>query len=126
MLFGLTIEKIVVLAVVAAMIVGPERLPRYAEMLAQFAGRARAFLASTKARARDELGDDFDGVDWRSLDPRQYDPRRIVRQALLDEPNAGATSDVEAAQAAGAATFAAQLDEITSSPSNPVQRDHSA
>jgi len=35
---------------------------------------------------RDEMGDDFDDVDWRKLDPRQYDPRRIIRDALLDSP----------------------------------------
>ena len=31
------------------------------------------------------MGEDFDDVDWRTLDPRQYDPRRIIREALLDD-----------------------------------------
>lgn len=31
------------------------------------------------------MGEDFDEVDWRTLDPRQYDPRRIIREALLDD-----------------------------------------
>jgi sec-independent protein translocase protein TatB len=35
-----------------------------------------------KQRLREEVGDD---VDWQQLDPRRYDPRRIVREALLDE-----------------------------------------
>src|SRR5512142_1298106 len=35
-------------------------------------------------KVREELGPDFDDVDWRKLDPRQYDPRRIVREALAD------------------------------------------
>jgi sec-independent protein translocase protein TatB len=26
------------------------------------------------------------GVDWEQLDPRRYDPRRIVRDALIEEP----------------------------------------
>ena len=33
--------------------------------------------------AREEMGPDFD-VDWKKLDPRQYDPRRIIREALTD------------------------------------------
>ena len=33
---------------------------------------------------RDEMGPEFDDIDWRKLDPRQYDPRRIVREALSD------------------------------------------
>ena len=37
-------------------------------------------------QVRSELGPEFDDVDWRKLDPRQYDPRRIVREALADLP----------------------------------------
>jgi sec-independent protein translocase protein TatB len=33
---------------------------------------------------KDELGEDFDLDEWRKLDPRQYDPRRIIRDALLE------------------------------------------
>lgn len=78
-------EKIVVIAVIAVIIVGPERLPRYAEGLARLVTRARQWLQGAKTRVRDEMGDDFDDVDWRKLDPRQYDPRRIIRDALLDD-----------------------------------------
>jgi sec-independent protein translocase protein TatB len=39
-----------------------------------------------ETRLRDEMGDDFDAVEWKNLDPRQYDPRRIIRDALKDEP----------------------------------------
>jgi sec-independent protein translocase protein TatB len=28
------------------------------------------------------MGPEFSDVDWRAYDPRQYDPRRIVREAL--------------------------------------------
>ncbi|UYK41219.1 Sec-independent protein translocase TatB [Microbacterium terricola] len=82
---GITIEKLLLLGVIAALIIGPERLPRYAEGLARLTQRARDFLTSTKTRVKEEMGEDFDDVDWRSLDPRQYDPRRIIRQALLDD-----------------------------------------
>ncbi|WP_396643487.1 Sec-independent protein translocase TatB [Microbacterium sp.] len=86
MFFGLTIEKLLLIGVIAALLVGPERLPRYAEGLAKLLGRLREFLRGAKTRVRDEMGEDFDDVDWRRLDPRQYDPRRIIREALLDEP----------------------------------------
>ena len=36
-------------------------------------------------RMREEMGPEFDEVDWRRLDPRQYDPRRIVMDALRDQ-----------------------------------------
>ena len=38
------------------------------------------------------MGPEFDEVDWKKLDPRQYDPRRIIREALLDDDDAGATA----------------------------------
>lgn len=85
MFFGLTIEKLALIGVIAALLVGPERLPRYAEALARLAGRAREFLRGAKTRMREEMGEEFDDVDWRKLDPRQYDPRRIIREALLDD-----------------------------------------
>lgn len=98
MFFGLTVEKLLVIGVIAALLIGPERLPRYAEMLARLTVRAREFMQGARTRVKDEMGPDFDDVDWRKLDPRQYDPRRIIRQALLDDPP---TATVTAAGAAG-------------------------
>jgi len=85
MFFGLTIEKLLVIGVIAAFVVGPERLPKYAEALASFTKRARIWLSTARTRVKDEMGDDFEDLDWRTLDPRQYDPRRIIREALLDD-----------------------------------------
>ncbi|KAA9134785.1 Sec-independent protein translocase TatB [Microbacterium caowuchunii] len=104
MFFGLTIEKLLLIGVIAAFLIGPERLPGYAESLARFAGRARDFLRGAKTRVQDEMGPDFDDVDWRKLDPRQYDPRRIIREALLDDPP---TATVRAAGVAAAVAPAA-------------------
>ena len=100
MFFGLTIEKLLVIGVIAALIVGPERLPRYAETLAQFTMRARDYFRVAKTRVREEMGEDFDAVDWRTLDPRQYDPRRIIKEALLDDAPVPPLRAVTAATAA--------------------------
>ncbi|MCR2784459.1 MULTISPECIES: Sec-independent protein translocase TatB [unclassified Microbacterium] len=103
MVFGLTWEKLLLIAVIAGMLIGPERLPRYAEGLARFTVRAREWVSGAKTRVKDEMGGELDDVDWRKLDPRQYDPRRIIREALLDD---APTPTVRAA-AAGAAISAA-------------------
>jgi sec-independent protein translocase protein TatB len=83
-MFGLTIEKLVVIAVIAAFIIGPERLPLYAGRVAGFVRGLRDLADSAKLRVKEELGDEYDTVEWTKLDPRQYDPRRIVREALSD------------------------------------------
>ncbi|GAA1690440.1 twin-arginine translocase TatA/TatE family subunit [Microbacterium sediminicola] len=85
MFSGLTIEKLMLIALVAGLIIGPERLPRYAAALAQMTRRVRDFARNAGTRVKDEMGEDFDDVDWRTLDPRKYDPRRIIREALLDD-----------------------------------------
>ena len=87
MQFGITFEKLLLIGLIAVLLVGPERLPRYAESVARLARRAGEFLRDTKSRVREEMGPEIDDVDWRKLDPRQYDPRRIIRDALFeDEP----------------------------------------
>jgi sec-independent protein translocase protein TatB len=103
MFFGLTIEKLLLIGLVAGLIIGPERLPRYVESLTGFAKRAREYITSAKSRMKDEMGSDFDDVDWRTLDPRQYDPRRIIREALLDD---APVRTVRAASAAAAVSTA--------------------
>lgn len=86
MFFGYDMEKFLLLLLVAALLIGPERLPRYAEGLAKLTVRVREWLSGARTRVKEEMGDDFDEVEWRKLDPRQYDPRRIIRDALFEEP----------------------------------------
>ena len=78
--------KLLFIAVLALFLVGPEKLPDYAARLARFVRAARRMLDDAKDRVREELGPDFDEEEWRKLDPRQYDPRRIIRDALLEPP----------------------------------------
>ena len=84
-MFGLSGEKILILGVLAAIILGPDRLPDYARKLAQFVKSVRKFAENANSQMKNELGDGFEDLDWRKLDPRQYDPRRIVREALLED-----------------------------------------
>jgi sec-independent protein translocase protein TatB len=78
--------KLIFIAVLALFLVGPDKLPDYAARLARFVRTARGMLDDAKDRVREELGPDFDEEEWRKLDPRQYDPRRIIRDALLEPP----------------------------------------
>jgi len=83
--FGLTFDKLLVLGIIAVFLLGPERLPYYASQLARLVRNLRDMANGAKDRMREEMGPDFDDIDWKKLDPRQYDPRRIIREALLDD-----------------------------------------
>lgn len=83
-MFGISAGEFVVLLAVAAVVLGPERLPDYARQLARLIRELRKMAQGAGAKVREEMGPEFDEIDWRKLDPRQYDPRRIVREALSD------------------------------------------
>ena len=88
MSFGLTFDKLLIIGIIAVFLLGPERLPYYASQLARLVKSLRGMANGAKERMREEMGPDFDDIDWKKLDPRQYDPRRIIREALIDEPEA--------------------------------------
>lgn len=85
-MFGLSGEKLLILAIIAALVLGPERLPQYAQKLAQFVKSAKKMAEGARTQLSEEIGEE---VDWKKLDPRQYDPRKIIRDALsdVDGPN---------------------------------------
>ncbi len=85
MSFGLTFDKVLIILVIALFLIGPERLPGYAAQLARLAKSLRQMANGAKERMRDEMGPEFDEVDWSKMDPRKYDPRRIIRDALLED-----------------------------------------
>ncbi|MCS3842041.1 Sec-independent protein translocase TatB [Microbacterium sp. AK031] len=117
--FGLTFEKLLLIGVIAALIIGPERLPKAAETFAGFVRRAGEYVRETKSKMRDEIGPEIDDVDWRKLDPRQYDPRRIIRDALMDDtPSTAATS----AAAGGAAAAVSAATPVLDPPRSPLVR----
>jgi sec-independent protein translocase protein TatB len=77
--------ELIVLLALAAIVLGPERLPNYAQQLARLVRELRRMAQGATAQVRQEMGDEFNDVDWKKLDPRQYDPRKIVREALADD-----------------------------------------
>jgi len=83
--FGLDFEKLLVIGFIAVIVIGPQRLPKYAAQFGRLVRTVRDLANGAKDRLRDEMGPEFDDVDWQKLDPRQYDPRRIIRDALSDD-----------------------------------------
>ena len=113
---GLTFDKLLLIGLVAVLIIGPERLPKAAESFSKFVRRAGEYLRDTRSKMRDELGPEIDEVDWRKLDPRQYDPRRIIRDALFEEP------EFDSTPAAKPATPAASSNPFTTDPVTPARQ----
>jgi sec-independent protein translocase protein TatB len=82
--FGVNGWEIVLLALIAVFVLGPDRLPEYAAKLARGIRKLRVMAEGAKDQLKDQLGPEYEDINWRQYDPRQYDPRRIVKEALLD------------------------------------------
>lgn len=95
-MFGLTFEKLLIVGVVAVLLIGPERLPHYSAQFAKFVRGIRDMAYEAKERLKEEMGEDFDPDEWKKLDPRQYDPRRIIREALIEDAPASAPASSSA------------------------------
>ncbi|MBU4213893.1 MAG: Sec-independent protein translocase TatB [Actinobacteria bacterium] len=119
-MIGINGGEFLILLVIAAIVIGPERLPGYAEQLASFVRRGRVLLRDTRERVSSEFGDAGNDLDWEALDPRRYDPRRIVREALAEDLTAPAARPVPRPATTAATTAAAAPGAAAAAAAEPV------
>ena len=90
--------EIIVLALAALFIFGPERLPGLAKDAATGLKRVRSAITGVREQVNESLGDDL--PELRDLDLRKYHPRTFIRTQLFeddDEPTPGGGSTAAAA-----------------------------
>lgn len=71
--------EFVALAVIAIIVLGPEKLPRYAAEAGRFLRNLRRMADDARAEVSRELGPEFSDLSVKDLDPRA-----MVRKHLLD------------------------------------------
>ena len=98
MFFDLSITKLLVLAVIAVVIFGPDQLPKVAAQ----AGRALRELRRLADGARDDLREGL-GPEFSDFDLADLHPRNFVRKHLLDGSDASTAEAESLATAAGTA-----------------------
>ncbi len=72
--FGLTFEKLFLIAIIAVILLGPDRLPYYASQLARLVRSLKDMATGARERMREEMGPEFDDIDWKKLDPAPVRP----------------------------------------------------
>ena len=75
--------EIVVLALAALFIFGPERLPTLARDAAQGLRKVREAVTGVRAQVHESMGDELS--DLRDLDLRKYHPKTFIRDNLLGD-----------------------------------------
>ncbi len=104
-MFGINTPELVLIVIVAVLVIGPARLPGYVEKLKNLIREVRRMASGARETIKEEAGVDIDDIDWKKLDPRQYDPRRIIREALLDDDDVETLSSLKTAPGAAIASM---------------------
>jgi sec-independent protein translocase protein TatB len=78
--FDLSITKILVLAVIALIVFGPNELPKVASQAGKMLRDLRRIAEGAKADLREGLGPEFQDFDFEDLNPKTF-----VRKHLFDE-----------------------------------------
>ena len=86
--FGISGSEFLVLLLVVIVVVGPRRLPEYTRRLTQLVRQLRLFLDNAKEQIAQEVGPELGELNLEDLNPRNYDPRKIVRDALGEDLDA--------------------------------------
>ena len=84
-MLGISLTEFVALAVVAMIVLGPEKLPRYAADAARFLRSLRRMADAARADVRRELGPEFDNVSLSDLNPRTMVRRHLLEPIDLDD-----------------------------------------
>lgn len=129
-MFDLSPGKLLVLAIVAIIVLGPDKLPNLARDAARMIRTLREVATGAREQLRDELGPEFAEVDLRTLNPRtmiqravfgdevdlsKADPRTVLRDAILGDADLRA-ADPRAALREGADTPPVSASKRSSQP----------
>jgi sec-independent protein translocase protein TatB len=99
--FDLSLTKILVLAVIALIVFGPNELPKVAAQAGRMLRDLRKIAEGAKADLREGLGPEFQEFDFDDLNPKTF-----VRKHLFDEAEQKALFDQFASTTAATTTAA--------------------
>jgi sec-independent protein translocase protein TatB len=84
--FGVGLPELLVIALVAILVFGPDRLPEFARQAGRLVRQVRQFTQSARDDIRAELGPEFADFEITDLDPRKA-VRKYIQEAWDDDPD---------------------------------------
>lgn len=99
-MFNIGPLELIVLAFVALIVVGPEKLPQHAKDAARMLRSLREMANGARGQFRDELGPELADLNLDALrELRSLNPRSALMKAIFDETDPGAkTADADQAE----------------------------
>ena len=100
-MFDVGLLELAVIALVAVVVLGPDKLPYLARQAAQLLHRARGLAPDARDELRSELGPDYADLQLRDLDPRAI-VRKHISEAMAEVDREQAQASQQAALPEGA------------------------
>src|SRR4029078_13611538 len=76
-MFGVGLPELAVIAFVAVLVFGPDKLPDFARQAGRLVRTMRSFAHQARDELRDELGPEYADLNLRDLDPRSIVKKHI-------------------------------------------------
>src|SRR6478752_4142826 len=86
-MFGVGLPELAVIAFVAVLVFGPDKLPDFARQAGRMVRQLRQFAHDARDELREELGPEYADLNLRDLDPRSIVKKHII-EAMNEEMNA--------------------------------------
>ncbi|MGH1562063.1 sec-independent translocase [Mumia sp. DW29H23] len=93
-MFDVGVPEMLVIAIVAIVVFGPERLPEFARTLGRWVRTVRQMADNAKSDLQREMGDDFTSLrdEIRGLDPREMMKGTLDDDEPTSNPSSHGTS----------------------------------
>ena len=86
-MFDLSLPKLLILAVLALVVFGPNELPKIAAQAGRALRDLRQIADGAKTDLREGLGPEFSGFDLDDLNPRRFVHKHLLSDLNRDDPD---------------------------------------
>ena len=86
-MFDLSLSKLLILAVLALVVFGPDELPKIAAQAGRALRELRRIADGAKADLREGLGPEFSDFDLDDLNPRRFVRKHLLSDLNRDDPH---------------------------------------
>src|SRR3954447_22104135 len=83
-MFGINGWEFIILALIALVVIGPDKLPRFVSDAGKMIRQVRRMARDAQAEVREQLGPEFADIDMSDLNPKRFVSKHLLDDSLDD------------------------------------------